>query len=120
MSEKKWELLLDLSPGDPELRQVFATWLQDELEEIPFAEFQRWLVAESKWPTNTPLNREETGWCWYWNQDSETEPVKHATLGPWAKEHMPHTRWLYPTRRAAEEAVFTAWKLWQAVASLHE
>jgi hypothetical protein len=112
MSEKEWEVLLDRSPGDPELRLLFATWLQDECDDVPHADFHRWLIAESKWPTSTPLNREEIGW--YWSHEPITDPVKHATLGPWAEEHLPRLRWLYPTRRAAEDALFLAWKCWKA------
>ncbi len=114
MAESEWELLLDRSPGDPELRLLFATWLQDEQDDIAQAEFQRWFAAEGKWPTSTPLNKEETGWCWYWSPEQITDPVKHATLGPWADKHMPRMRWLFRTRRAAEETLFTAWKAWRA------
>ena len=113
MSETQWENLLDKSPGDVDLRRAYATWLQDEVDDVRRADFQRWLASEEKWPTNKPLNREEVGWAWYWSQEPITDPARHATLAPWALSHMPRIRWLYATRRAAEDALYQAWLSWQ-------
>jgi hypothetical protein len=112
MNQQQWDALLDATPEDTELRQAYATWLQDEQDQQALADFQRWLAFEEKWATNRPLNPEEQGWCWYWSHEPVSEPAKHATLGPWALDHMPKVRWLFPSRQKAEEELFRAWCGW--------
>jgi hypothetical protein len=111
MTEAEWNKLLDASPGDRELRQAYATWLQDEADNAARARFEFWLAEEGKWPTPKPLNQDEKGWAWYYQLEI-TEPVMHATLGAWALDHMPRVRWLYPTRREAEDVLYQAWEKW--------
>lgn len=111
MTESEWDKLLDATPGDRDLRRAYATWLQDEADEPLRASFQFWMADENKWPTPKPLNEMEQGWAWYYQMEI-TEPAKHATLGHWALDLMPRSRWLYPTRREAEDILYLAWQTW--------
>jgi uncharacterized protein (TIGR02996 family) len=113
MTEKEWDRLLDTNPGDGDLRLAYAIWLQDETDDLARAEFHRWLIEQQKWPTNRPINHDEKGWSWYWSYQPR-DPAKHATLGQWALKHMPRRRWLYRTRRAAEDTLYEAWRSWRA------
>ena len=64
MTEAEWNKLLDASPGDRELRRAYATWLQDEADDVAHARFQLWLADEDKWPTPPMLPAQRVRWRW--------------------------------------------------------
>lgn len=56
MTQKDWDKLLDKSPSDCDLRLAYATWLQDELDDIRAADFQRWMVSSHIFPWHNKHN----------------------------------------------------------------
>lgn len=65
---------LDESPGDLELRLVYADWFEEQ-GRLSVARFHRWLAKEKKWPAFVPhypvLGMAAPAWKWVmWGRGS--------------------------------------------------
>jgi uncharacterized protein (TIGR02996 family) len=112
-SREALERTLDASPWDTLTRRVLADLLDDAGGHAR-ARMLRWTAGERKWPHHHPAppKGRQVPFPWVWTCEAGLpECLPHAGLPRLLCKLMGFREWqAYPSRRAAEDALFAAWQ----------